>query len=146
MKRFLPDVNTLLALLDPLHLHHEAAHRWYEQRSPLRLLLCAHVVHGVLRVASQPRYPNPLGTCAQVRKILQQFVKQVNPDFCGQEASLLDDHVLRRREELTPSRVADLYLLALAVANDAKFATFDTRIPADAITGGRKALEIIPTA
>ena len=52
MKTFLPDVNTLLALLDPRHLHHEAAHRWYEQRHPLRLLLCTHVVHGVLRVAS----------------------------------------------------------------------------------------------
>jgi len=27
MKRFLLDVNALLALLDPMHVHHEAAHR-----------------------------------------------------------------------------------------------------------------------
>jgi uncharacterized protein len=39
MKRFLPDVNTLLALLDPMHIHHEAAHRWYASQSPLRLIL-----------------------------------------------------------------------------------------------------------
>lgn len=36
--------------------------------------------------------------------------------------------------------------LALAVANGAKFATFDTRIPADAVAGGREALERIPGA
>jgi uncharacterized protein len=144
VKLFLPDVNTMLALLDPLHLHHEAAHRWYAEKSPLRLMLCPHVIHGVIRVASQPRYPNPLGTCAQVRKNLIDFVKQVKPAFCEQDASLLDDRVLRKPEELTPSRVSVLYLLALAVANDAQFATFDTRIPADAIAGGKAAVECIP--
>ena len=34
-------------------------------------------------------------------------------------------------------------ILALAVANDAQFATFDTRIPAGAISGGKAALECI---
>ncbi len=45
-------------------------------------------------------------------------------------------------DDLTPSRVADLYLLALAVANVVKFASFATRIPA--IAGGADALERIP--
>lgn len=146
MKVFLPDVNALLALLDPLHLHHEAAHQWYAAQAPLRLVLCPHVTNGVLRVASQPRYPNPLGTCARVRQILKQFVEKVNPAFCSQDVSLLDDQVLACPDELTPSRVSDLYLLALAVANGAKFATFDTRIPANAVVGGREALEQIPIA
>jgi len=39
---------------------------------------------------------------------------------------------------------SDLYLLALAVSNGAKFATFDTRIPAEAVAGGTEALERIP--
>lgn len=33
MRRFLPDVNTLLALLDPMHVHHDAAHQWLEERT-----------------------------------------------------------------------------------------------------------------
>lgn len=37
MKRFLPDVNALLALLDPMHVHPEAAHQWYAAKSPVRL-------------------------------------------------------------------------------------------------------------
>lgn len=144
MKEILPDVNTLLALQDPMHLHHEAAHAWYAAQGPIRLVLCSHVVNGVIRVASQPRYPNPLGTCAQVRKTLKRFVEKAVPAFCETDVSLLDDAVLKRADELTPSRVGDLYLLALAVANGVKFATFDARIPADAVAGGTAALERIP--
>jgi len=143
MKGFLPDVNTLLALLDPMHLHHEAAHRWYARQKRPRLLLCSHVVNGVIRVASQPRYSNPLGTCGRVRAVLNQFVGSADTAFCQRDVSLLDDKVLLHPEQLTPARVGDLYLLALAVANGVKFATFDTRIPADAVAGGPKALELI---
>jgi predicted nucleic acid-binding protein len=146
VKAFLPDVNALLALLDPMHLHHEAAHNWYAAQGPIRLVLCSHVLNGVMRVASQPRYPNPLGTCAQVRNTLKRFVEKVGPSFCETDVSLLNDAVLVRAGELTPSRVGDLYLLALAVANGAKFATFDTRIPANAVTGGTTAIERIPVA
>lgn len=146
MKRFLPDVNTLLALLDPMHVHHEAAHQWHAEQSPLRLILCSHVENGVIRVASQPKYPNCLGTASRVRDVLWGFVQKGNSASCGKEISLLDDGILLQSGALTPSRVSDLYLLALAAANDARFATFDTRIPAAAVAGGPAALEIIPMA
>lgn len=143
MNRYLPDVNVLLALLDPMHVHHDAAHHWYAQRSPLRLLTCSHLENGVIRVASQPRYPNCLGTSGRVRKVLQQFVEKTEAESCGREVSLLDDGVLLQPESLTPSRVADLYLLALSAAQGAKLATFDWRIPAAAVAGGPDSLEVI---
>lgn len=146
MKRFLPDVNTLLALLDPMHVHHEAAHRWYAGQSPVRLILCSHVENGVIRVASQPKYPNCLGTGSRVRDVLREFVQKVNTASCKKDVSLLDDEVLLQSGALTPSRVSDLYLLALAAANDARFATFDTRIPSVAVAGGSAALETIPVS
>lgn len=31
MKPTLPDVNVLIALLDPLHVHHERAHAWFAE-------------------------------------------------------------------------------------------------------------------
>lgn len=70
MNRFLLDVNALLALLDPMHVHHDAAHQWYKERSPLRLVMCSHVENGVIRVASQTKYPNCLGTNSRVREVL----------------------------------------------------------------------------
>jgi uncharacterized protein len=144
MSRFLPDVNALLALLDPMHVHHDAAHRWYAERSPLRLLLCSHLVNGVIRVASQPKYPNCLGTSKRVREALQSFAVAVQAEHCEHDVSLLDDAILLNAGQLTPSRVADLYLLALAASHGARLATFDRRIPAGAVAGGKDALEVIP--
>jgi predicted nucleic acid-binding protein len=144
MSRFLLDVNALLALLDPMHIHHQAAHEWYARRVDSVLLTCSHVENGVIRVASQPQYPNSLGTSAKVREHLQRFVGGIRRESCGENASLLDDAVLLKPKLLTPNRVADLYLLAMAVANQARLASFDRRIPAEAVAGGPAALEIIP--
>ncbi len=145
MKRVLPDINTLLALLDPMHLHHDAAHAWYERSSPLEFLLASHVENGVIRVASQPKYPNFMGTGRQVREILRQFSRRTKAKRCERDVSLLDDGVLLDPSCLTPPRVSDLYLLALAAENGARFSTFDSRIPASAVKGGMEALEIIPS-
>jgi predicted nucleic acid-binding protein len=142
---FLPDINTILALLDQKHVHHHDAHRWLEKRSTSGFLICPHVENGVIRIASQPRYPNFFGTSEAVRVALIRFVDEMGMDRCQKETTLLDETVLMNPSLLTPSSVADLYLLALAVANDAKLATFDKRIQHSAIHGGKSALEIIPT-
>lgn len=144
MSRFLPDVNTLLALLDPMHVHHGTVCRWFESRAPWRMLPCPHVENGVIRVASQSAYPNRPGTSAQVRVILQNFISAVGAESCTSSISLLQDSILLKPETLTPPRIADLYLLALAVANGARLATLDQRIPAEAIAGGLPGIEIIP--
>jgi len=94
------DVNAMLALLDPMHVHHEAAHRWYALHSPMRLLTCSHTENGVIRVASQPQYPNCLGTSGRVREMLQRFSRQVDVETCGQEVSLLG-------AELAPNPVGE---------------------------------------
>jgi predicted nucleic acid-binding protein len=143
MNRYLPDINTVLALLDPLHVHHDDAHHWYEAVSPVQLLICPHVENGVMRIASQPRYPNHLGTAANVREILKKFIDQLDVKHCTSEPSLLDEKILKSPEQLTPSSISDLYLLAVALSNGAKLATFDQRIKSSAIQGGKKALEII---
>ncbi|MCU0780032.1 MAG: hypothetical protein MUF04_02895 [Akkermansiaceae bacterium] len=98
----------------------------------------------MIRVASQPGYGNPLGTCGRVREALQLFAGSVDTALCQRDVSLLDDKVLPRPDELPPSRVGDLCLLAPAVANGVKFATFDIRIPAHAVASGLEALELIP--
>lgn len=144
MSRYLPDVNTLLALMDPAHVHHEDAHLWYANLVNPNLILCSHVENGVIRVASQPKYPNSLGTAAHVRASLQQLRSKLNPDSCSRDVSLLDDGIVIRPDLLAPSRVSDFYLLALAVAHQGRFATFDRGIHAEAIAGGTECLEVIP--
>lgn len=146
MNRFLPDVNTVLALLDPMHVHHEAAHQWCARNAPIRWVTCPHVENGAIRAASQPKYPNWLGSTQRVRDVLQAFIRKVEAESCTAEVSLLDDSILLKPGSLTPSRVSDLYLLALAASSNCRLATFDRRIPAEAVAGGVEALELIPVA
>jgi uncharacterized protein len=143
LSRFLLDVNTVLALLDPRHVFHDAAHAWAERAPDARWLTCPLVQNSVIRVASQPAYPNHLGTAAAVREILEDFCASPRHEFCPDDISLLEQDLVVRPDLLIPSRVTDLYLLALAHHHRAKLATFDRKIPADAVTGGPGALVLL---
>lgn len=144
MSRYLLDLNTVLALLDPQHVFHEAAHRWAAANPSLRFLTCPLVQNGAVRVASQVRYPNALGTAAEVRAIMATFCSDPRHEFCPDDISLLDPEHLVQPEALTPGRVTDLYLLALARHHGARLATFDRRIPVAAVPHGERYLTVIP--
>jgi uncharacterized protein len=143
LNRHLLDLNVLLALLDPMHVFHEAAHRWVEATSGLRFLTCPLVQNGVIRIASQSTYPNALGTAAEVHEVVAAFCADPRHEFCPDDISLLDPAHLTRPSLLTPSRVTDLYLLALARRHGASLATFDRRTPAEAVPDGRHHLTVI---
>ena len=143
MRRYLLDINTLLALLDPQHVFHDAAHHWVEITPDLRFLTCPLVQNGVIRIASQSAYPNALGTTAEVHAVVAELCADPRHEFCPDDVSLLDPAHLVRPELLTPSRVTDLYLLALARHHGACLATFDRRIPAEAVPDGPRHLSVL---
>ena len=144
MNRHLVDIKSLLALLDPLHIFHNSAHVWLQSKPRATRLLTSPIIqNGALRIASQPKYPSPFGTAQDVRKVLQQFCNRNQHEFCPDDVSLLDGDVLLEPKLLTPSLVTDLYLVALAVAHQARLATFDGRIPAHAVSAGPRAIELI---
>jgi predicted nucleic acid-binding protein len=75
------------------------------------------------------------------------MMQRINPrhEFCPDDISLLNSAHLAQPTLLTSSRVTDLYLLALARHHGAKLATFDGRIPAEAVPDGRRHLAVIRT-
>lgn len=143
MSRFLLDVNSLLALLDPRHVFHEAMHAWVERTPEASWHTCPIVQNGVIRVASQAAYPNRLGTAAEVREVVATFCSDPRHEFCPDDVSLLEPGTLSHLETLTPSRVTDLYLLVLARKHGLKLLTFDRRIPAEAVQDSSRHLEIL---
>jgi len=140
---FLLDINVVLAIVDPRHQFHAAVHAWIAARPGAGFLTSPLVQLGVVRVLSQPRYPNNLGTAAEALGLLRRFSAHPRHAFCADDLSLVDPGIIARESELTPSRLTDLYLLALAVRHGARLATFDRRIPADAVVGGMEALELL---
>jgi len=141
MTTYLLDVNLLLALSDPMHIHHEPAHRWFAEKGRQSWATCPITENGFIRIASHPSYPNRPGNVAAVLDILRQLCEVPGHHFWPDDISILQ--ILASDAIITHVQVTDVYLLGLAVQKKGKLATLDQRIPVHAVRGGRKALELI---
>ena len=50
MQAYLLDINGLVALFDPAHLHQEAAHKWFSRRGKIPWATCPLTVNGCFRM------------------------------------------------------------------------------------------------
>ena len=139
---YLLDINILLALLDPIHVFHDAAHRWFHAQGRVQWSTCPLTENGVVRIASQPNYGNSPGAAPVVAKALSRLCSRPGHQFWQEDFSLLDEAFFVR-EKLVGKHVTDSYMLALAVRHGGKLATFDRRLVADAVRGGAEALHVI---
>lgn len=142
MTRHLLDVNVVIALIDPLHVHHERAHRWFGARESAPWHSSPTVQNGVVRVVSHPKYPNTQ-PAPVVLASLSSLVAHRDHVFLPDAVSLLDGSVHTERL-LASSQVTDTYLLHLAASNDARLATFDTRLVTTAVPSGAEVVEHLP--
>ena len=141
---YLLDVNVLLALCDPLHVHHEAAHVWFAAVGRFAWATCPITENGFVRVAGHPSYPNRPGDASIALNILRRFCATSGHRFWSADVSLRE--LLRPGAAITHGHVTDAYLLGLAVRNTGKLATLDQRVPTAAVGGGAEALELIPVS
>ena len=139
------DVNVLVALVDPNHVHHEAAHAWFAPNRSGGWATCPLTENGVVRVLSNPAYgaepERPVALLARLRT----FCASGGHVFWPDDVTLRSARTLRAGAALSHATLTDVYLLALAVAHDGRLATFDRRIPVAVVAGAAKAhLELIP--
>lgn len=55
------DVNVLIALIDPRHVHHEPSHRWFQAHGCDGWATCPLTQTALLRILGNPRYPSSPG-------------------------------------------------------------------------------------
>jgi toxin-antitoxin system PIN domain toxin len=139
---YLLDINVLLALLDPMHVFHDTAHRWFQAEGRLQWSTCPLTENGVVRIASQPNYGNTPGLAPVVAMALSRLCSRPGHLFWQEDFSLLDE-TLFVRERLVGKHVSDSYLLALALRHGGKLATFDRRLVTDAVRGGAQSLHLV---
>ena len=72
MTIYLLDINLLLALTDPMHVHHELSHQWFAKKGRKAWATCPLTENGFVRIASHPNYPNRPGDVPAVLSILRQ--------------------------------------------------------------------------
>ena len=134
MVRALLDVNVLIALLDENHTHHATVFEWFADHIEHGWASCPVTQNGCVRIVSQPRYPNALGV-AEAMMRLREAVATPWHQFLPDDVSLLDDAVVDRLQVLGPRQLTDVYLLALAVAHDARLVTLDKSVSRVAVRG-----------
>jgi toxin-antitoxin system PIN domain toxin len=125
---YLPDVNVLVALGDPSHVHHRTAENWRQRIGIARFLLCPITESGFVRLMARPSIGGLLMSDAIL--LLQEISALPN---C---ASLPIEHSwLQLIQPLAPRlyghrQVTDALLLGLAIRNNATLVTLDRAIQA----------------
>ena len=101
------DVNVLLALVDADHLDHERAHEWAADGLAAEWATCALTQNGVVRILSQPKYPNPLSV-PDAFEVLRQMVADPRHEYWTCDVQLADGAV-RADRFLGSRQVTDVY-------------------------------------
>lgn len=140
--RTLYDTSGLIALLDKNNVAHQAVATWHVANMEQGWLSCPITQNGCLRILSQPSYANPVSV-AHAFELLQAAVSTEHHQFIPDDISLLDDTLVDTQRLSGHGQLTDVYLLALAVAHDARLVTLDTRISRYAVYGAHESHLVI---
>jgi uncharacterized protein len=132
--RALVDVNVLIAMHDPHHIHHLLALEWLDRHAKDGWASCPITQNGCLRVMSQSAYTHPR-PIAESLQVLGMTVGSANHEFWPDDISLLDGNRLHAGKVLGHRQLTDVYLLALAVQHHGRLVTFDAKIPVSVVVG-----------
>jgi toxin-antitoxin system PIN domain toxin len=137
MSGALLDVNVLVALFDPEHVHHEPAHDWFADNRADGWATCPVTECGFVRILANPGYGAPQQRAAELIGRLRKFCTSGYHEFWPDTLSLRDETIFDARFFGGHRQVTDVYLLGLAKSRRGKLATFDRTIPLNAIVGAR---------
>ena len=127
------DVNVLVALFDPGHIHHEAAHAWFAVAREEGWATCPLTQNGLVRVLSNAAYPGRRTTVADAVDRLRRFTGSGGHTGWPDDLSILDPARVDAGHLAGHGEVTDAYLLALAVHDDGTLATFDRAVRREAV-------------
>lgn len=119
------DVNALVALAWPNHIHHEVAHRWFAEQSGRGWATCPVTESGFVRVSSNPATTSEARTPAEAIELLELMVAQAGHIFWHDDISLATDKSIPRELLVGFRQVTDAHLLRLAIRRGGRLATFD---------------------
>jgi uncharacterized protein len=133
------DVNVLVALFDPDHVHHGLAHDWFADQRPQGWATCPLTENGFVRVLSNPAYGIDSRRPDAVVSRLRRFCASGHHVFWPDAVSLTDGRLFALPHVAGHRQVTDVYLLGLAMAMKGCLATFDRTIPLKTVIGATAA-------
>ncbi len=141
------DVNVLVALFDPDHVHHDLAHDWFAEQRPSGWATCPQTENGFVRVLANPAYAGSLPRTTELIDRLRTFRASGGHEFWQDDVSLTDASLFIPSMLAGHRQLTDIYLLGVAMRRAGCLATFDRTIPVRAVRGAnRNTLVVIEPA
>jgi len=133
------DVNVLVALFDPDHVHHDPAHDWFADSRVEGWATCPLTENGLVRILSNPAYGSTSERPSAIVNRLRTFCDSGGHVFWPDQLSLRDSSVFPAALPVTSRQLTDICLLALARHRGGRLVTFDHAIPVKAVRGATSA-------
>ena len=87
--RSLFDVNLLLALFQPDHVHFERAQEWWKTNEKYGWASCPLTQNGFARILSQQTYRKPMPTAEAIARLAEQ-IERTDHEFWPDDVSITD--------------------------------------------------------
>lgn len=129
MSAYLLDVNVLVALTWPNHVHHLAARSWFDREGSTSWATCPITELGFVRVSANPRAIRDAVSPPEAVAVLKQLTDLSGHHFWPDELPVRATGPFAALSLVGHRQVTDAYLVALAEHNGGKLATLDRGIP-----------------
>ncbi len=140
------DVNVLVALAWPNHIHHTRAHAWFASARRGGWATCPLTQSGFVRVSSNATAIPDARTPGEAKALLRRIVRLPGHTFWPDDVAASEEGDAVFARVVGYRQVTDAHLLALAIRRGGRLATFDTGIrdlvPPDVDAGS--ILELVP--
>jgi toxin-antitoxin system PIN domain toxin len=143
---FLLDVNVLVAMIWPEHIHHEAVRRWLGRHRADEWASCPVTQAGFVRVSAQPVFGGVAHGVQYGLHALERNCGEPRHVFWAQDSAVVEMLAEIRERLAGHQQLTDAVLLDLAIRKGGQLATLDRRVatllPPD--SPHRSAIEVIP--
>jgi hypothetical protein len=124
--KYLLDVNVLISLVNPKHVHHQIVRKWFSEISPDTWVTCPITELGLIRIMSNPSYGSEYDRPEQIANYLDMLKKRYdNYEFWSEDISLTENSIIDLPSVMSWKHLTDAYLLGIAYKNKGKLATLD---------------------
>lgn len=119
------DVNVLIALAWPNHVHHEVAQRWFAAVGQKAWASCPLTQLAFVRISSNPRIVSAAVSPRQAARLLAAVTAQPGHEFWPDTLELAGVAEFSSLALVGHRQVTDAYLVALARSHGGRLATLD---------------------
>ncbi|MEX2261212.1 MAG: TA system VapC family ribonuclease toxin [Bryobacteraceae bacterium] len=141
MKPRLLDINVLIAMAWPSHVHHAQAQDWFARNRSAGFRTCPLTQAGFVRISSNPSFTSHAVSPRTALVLLDRITELPEHGFWPDDLPL-NQAILPEQQLVGHRQITDAYLIALAAAHGGAVATLDRAMLAVA-SGSERLVELV---